>query len=150
MVVGQGTAPGYMPFACNLPMPCPAVDFYSGTHTGFDAGAPHFSDPAAATCVLQSLRDRTVSKYMVKNHEDGIGQYYTDETVFIVDSAHAFSNWESAQDLDLSSGTKNRQLLKPPAYFDGCLQLTDPTAIWQCMSDWSAGCDPNPVACPGP
>jgi hypothetical protein len=149
MVPGSGTVPGYMPFACKLPMPCPSVHFYSGTHTGWDAGAPSFYDPAAATCVLKSLRDRTVSTYVVRNHEDGINQFYTDETVFIVDDAHAFSNWESVQDLDISSGTKNRQLLKPPAYFDGCLQLTDPTAIWQCMSDWSAGCDTNPVACPG-
>lgn len=149
MQIGGGTPPGYEPFACDLPNPCPHVDFWAAMYGA--GGSPHFVDPAAATCVLESLRDRTISQYSVENHEDGIGQFYTTETVFIVDDTHAFANWEIAKDLDLTTGTYNRQLLKPPAYFDGCLQLTDATAIWNCMSAWSDGCDTDSaVTCPMP
>jgi hypothetical protein len=137
---------GYQPFACNLPSVCDSVVFFEGPSTGLDAA--HFTAPAAATCVLQALRDRTISRFSTTDNQSSIGNFAFRETVFIVDAAHAVSNWENDQDLDVSTGTDNRQILKPAAYFDGCLQLTDPNEIWKCLSAWSDGCADTAVSCP--
>ena len=134
------STPGYTPFACNLPSPCGGVTLNKGPF-----------DHTAATCILEALRDRTISQYWTLHDFGAVaGQNADGETVFIVDALHAVSNWRSEQDLDFATGTKNRQILKPPAYFDGCLQLTDPTQIWSCMSDWSDGCADVEVSCPAP
>jgi hypothetical protein len=148
MTPNQPPPVGYKPFACDLPKPCPAlgfVSFFDGT-----IGTPTFGDPSAATCILTKLRDREVSALSWVNNRSGMGEFQDTEDLFIVDGEHAVANWTVANDLDLSSGTRHRQLLKPPAYFDGCLQLTDPSAIYACLIDWSAGCDGVPVSCPAP
>jgi hypothetical protein len=148
MTPNQPPPVGYKPFACDLPKPCPTLGFVSWFYG--TAGTPTFGDPSAATCILTKLRDREVSALSWVNNRSGMGEFEDTEDLFIVDGEHAFANWTVANDLDLSSGTRNRQLLKPPAYFDGCLQLTDPSAIYACLIDWSAGCDDVPVSCPAP
>jgi hypothetical protein len=104
----------------------------------------------AATCILTKLRNREVSVLSWMNDKSGMLEWYDSEEVFIVDSEHAVSNWTVQNDLDLSTGTKNRQILQPSAYFDGCLQLTDPTEIYHCITGWSAGCADTAVSCPVP
>ncbi|MFT3771474.1 MAG: hypothetical protein QM820_39165 [Minicystis sp.] len=148
MMGWQPTTPGYQPFACDLPQPCPMMMYESWSFGGPDQ--PPSIDMEAATCILTKLRDREVSALSWMNDKSGMQQWNETETVFIVDSEHAVSNWTRANDLDLYSGTRNRQILKPAAYFDGCLQLTDAKEIYACITGWSAGCADQPVSCPVP
>ena len=137
------------PFECTLPAPCPPANL-----TGNIQGDPlppvqgTFMDPAAVTCVLTTLRDRPIAQVTFGSISNGAD--YNEETVYIVSPTLGVSNWNWYQDLGSSSGVRNRQILKPPSYFDGCMQLTDPVQIYNCMSSWSDGCSDTPTTCPGP
>jgi hypothetical protein len=77
------------------------------------------------------------------------GQFTYTETVFVIDADHGASNWHQAMDLSAEDGTKNRQILQPPSYFDACLQETDASKIYDCLKGWSNGCADVAVGCPG-
>lgn len=134
-------APG---FSCTLPEPCPAAVLVIPSDPSV---AVAFTDPTAPACILTKLRDREVSSLTFG--KDISYDMSTSETVFVVDAQHGVSNWTYENDLDYGGGTRNRRILQPPSYFDGCLQLTDPTAIYACLSSWDAGCDGVAVTCPG-
>jgi hypothetical protein len=138
------------PFQCTLPSPCPVAEL---TGNEFPDNLPpnmgSFTDPAAVTCVLSALRDRTVSQVSF-SVTTGMGDYVYTETVFIVDATRGVSNWDYVQDLGHTFGVRNRQIIKPPSYFDGCMQLTDPVQQYDCMSRWSDGCSDTAALCPAP
>jgi hypothetical protein len=132
---------------CDLPSPCPTAELqmpYGGT------GEPtHYNDVEAADCVLAKLRDREVSKLVYWADSGYIpGQFRFTEEIFVLDGEHAASNWFDAHDLSVVWGVRNRQILKPPSYFQGCIDMTDHAAKHDCLSAWSDGCSDVDVTCP--
>ena len=147
---GQPQVGSATPFACALPAPCATANLIGGGNISLDPAKPTegtFPDPAALACVLGALRDRQVSQ--VKFGHNVGGEFGYEETVFIVDGAHGVSNWNDYQDLGLRTGVRNRQILKPPSYFQGCLAITDPVKVYTCLASWSDGCADTAVSCPG-
>ncbi|APR80399.1 Hypothetical protein A7982_05746 [Minicystis rosea] len=139
-------------FECALPAPCPEAHFYFGIEPGSGSTQPppHFSNPEAATCILEKLRDREISalNYTSNPEWDYIGQFTHYATTFILDADHGASNSVTMGDLSKTEARKNRQILKPSSYFEACLSETDPTAIYECIEGWSAGCADVDVPCP--
>jgi hypothetical protein len=129
-------------FECALPQPCPAVSWST------EAGATGFRDPRAPACVLQKLRDRAIVAISFDDQRQALDGFGSSETVYILDADHAASNRAEYRDLVTVYRTKNRQILKPASYFDGCMKETDPEAIFACLSDWSMGCADVDVGCP--
>jgi hypothetical protein len=138
-------------FACDLPAPCPVPHYYEGgSGSGAAPGMPAFADPAAATCVLQKLRDRELVQlqYEKTPADDFIGQYTYTETIFILDPEHGAANAIQWQDLSAYYTRKNHQALQPVAFFDACLAETDAAKIYACLEGWSAGCAFVDAVCP--
>jgi hypothetical protein len=143
--VSQGSV---TPFQCSLPSPCPVATlngYASQGSTRPDSGS--FQDPAAATCILAALRDRSIAR--LSFGYEGNGPYSHSEEVFIVDVAHGVSNWTDFVDLSTTNGVR-RHMLKPASYFDGCSKLTDPAQTYNCMADWYDGCADTSLSCPVP
>jgi hypothetical protein len=144
---------GVPEFECALPAACPKVTFFYGVEPGGGPQpdpVPHFNDTEAAICVLTKLRDREPSTLTLWHYDefDVFGQYLHSQTIFIVDAEFGASNGEDRYDLGGNVYTTRRQILKPPEYFDGCLAMTDPREMYECMLDWSAGCGDVDVPCP--
>lgn len=138
-------------FQCTLPSPCPEPHFYFGTDPNKPGSTePHFDDPAAATCILQKLRDREIATlgFASTPKDDFIGQDTYSESIFVLDAEHGASSSVQYADLSKKKSRKNRQILQPAAYFDACLAETDPTKIYDCIIGWSAGCADVDVPCP--
>jgi len=113
------------------------------------APTPHFEDTEAAICVLTKLRDREPAALTLWHYPecDPFGQFLRSQTIFILGEEFAASNGEVRQDLSGTVYTTRRQILKSPEYFDGCLAMTDPREMYECMLDWSAGCGDVDVPC---
>lgn len=145
---------GVPEFECALPVPCPKVTFYYGVEPGASEPepepVPHFEDTEAAICVLTRFRNREPSALTLWHYNAGdvFGQFLKSQTIFIIDGEIAASNGEDRLDLGGNVYTTRRQILKAPEYFDGCLAMTDPRAMYECMLDWSAGCGDVDVPCP--
>ena len=141
-------------FECALPVPCPKVTFYYGVEPGAldpePDPVPHFEDTEAAICVLTRFRNREPSALTLWHYNAGdvFGQFLKSQTIFIIDGEIAASNGEDRLDLGGNVYTTRRQILKAPEYFDGCLAMTDPLQMYECMLDWSAGCGEADVPCP--
>jgi hypothetical protein len=145
---GSGQWPDYSPYVCNLPAPCPEALFFAGGGA-VTPGSSYFLDPAAPTCILTKLRDREVAQLSFKAFDAAVEGKYDEVTIFVLDGEQAAANYVNVY-VGPNTSSKYRQLLKPPSYFDGCLALTDPDAIYTCMSDWSDGCGGGAVYCPSP
>ncbi len=133
---------------CSVPAPCPTAEFLD--QDAVPSGEmPHFKDVAAAKCILEKLRDRTISTVSYR-YEYGFipGQYRTDETIFIVDAEHGLSNSSQLADLGAIGQTQNRAILAPASKFEECLKSTDESAIMYCIRGWASGCAEVAVKCP--
>ena len=128
------------PWDCDLPSPCADAVLV------FDAATEAFEERNAAVCVAEALRDRRPSRLQLDYRATaGDPNFY--ETIFVLDNTYAVSNKSVVAGFS-GHVTTNRQLLQPPAYFDGCVASSTDGDFYDCLADWSGGCGDDPVGCP--
>lgn len=142
--------PGYKTWDCKLASPCEQAQFFGpGTYMLEDnPPPPHFKDVEVAKCALTALRDRAQASVSYWRQDDPIGQIITMETIFLVGGDKAVANWSKTIDIGFEGRVTNRARLKPASYFDGCLAMTDESAMYDCLASWSDGCIEEAVTCP--
>ena len=133
---------------CALPTPCDPAVLHEG-YSAIDDGLPaRFVDAEAARCTARALRDRTAAVVTISYDYGPVeSQFHTTERIFILGGDRAGSEGISQQDYVADHWASHR-LLRPPAYFDGCLSASDDQRFYECLAAWSTGeCADGPATC---
>jgi len=125
---------------CGLPQPCGAIDYWS----------PDDGYTADEICVLTALRDRTTAAHASiamtgETHDhhvfvEGNGARYVHRQFGGICGGPLTATWRPAESC----------VLKPPEYFDGCLQDPPVPSEPECLRpfDWFDNCIVSPAVCP--
>jgi hypothetical protein len=141
-VVFSPSPPCEFEFTCDLPSPCEQVEFMVHEMSpGEDPNAPvTLSNPAAATCVLEALRDGVEGSYQWFVTRQINGQYATTVTAHVRPSRVALLGWYTTHDASSMRGFRGPAGLSEAAHFEQCLTESAPEVLLDCFGAAVTSC----------
>lgn len=138
----SSSAPCEFELTCDLPAPCEQAEFMVHEMTpGDDPNAPvSLSNPAAATCVLEGLRDGLEGSYEWYVTRQISGQYATTVTAHVRPNRVALVSWYTSYDASSTRGFRGPASLSEPAHFEQCLAESKPEALLDCFDAAVTSC----------
>ena len=125
----------FEPFSCGSASPCDGLVVSDPVLNGGD-GEVSFVDPAAATCIMESLRDAVPGLYVI-NIEPG--QQYSRSHRLEVFADATVVRYEGVFDDKCFDQWERWEVLRDAAHFEGCLALATPAEQLFCMVDAGTG-----------